>query len=92
MTKTYKEITTTTPRIEKKLTGITCDWCNCDIPTKRKQYTTTPETKIQFNRVHNCYEDTGGYGWAIEDLCLECGNKLEILLKQAGITVHEYEW
>jgi len=91
MTKTYN--TETRETSTKVLAAITCDWCGTDIPFDRKHCTGTdyPDTEIQFQAIHQCY-DIIGYGWAIDDLCLECGKKLGKLLKEQGINVREVDW
>ena len=51
-----------------------------------------PETEISFMMVHPCWENTGGTGWGIEDLCEQCGEKLATLLRNAGIKLGEIDF
>jgi hypothetical protein len=92
MTKVYKEIKVT--RTEKEVVRTICDWCGQEIKTRAKECSgnSYPETSISHTINYPCYEDSGGVGWAINDLCKECGIELKKELIKLGIAVVEIEW
>ena len=95
MTKTYEEIEIETKTVKKKLTAITCDWCDGAIPLVVRDCSSDIdiETDISFHEIHLCgNEYSCGDVWEVEDLCLACGRKLKQLLLDAGIKVSEYDW
>ena len=92
MTKHYKEYEITHTIRER--VGATCDWCECEIPEHPKDCSgcSYPETEISFVMVHPCWENTGGEGWEVADLCEQCGTKLAKLLRDAGIKLNEIDF
>jgi hypothetical protein len=92
MTKVYREYEVAEQR--KELMSTVCDWCGCEIPKHPKDCSggSYPETEISFMMVHPCWENTGGTGWGIEDLCEQCGEKLATLLRNAGIKLGEIDF
>lgn len=80
--------TTFTRRIEL---SCHCDWCGEEIV---EDYYEDIDTNIEFTNGYS-YPDNGSCeGWEIEDLCIQCGDKLKDALIAMGITVKrvEREW
>lgn len=69
-----------------------CDWCGCELPVEQKAHKEYPETKINFVVSTELCEEAYGDGWSVEDLCIECGNKLADLLEANGIKVFRYDF
>ena len=92
MTKVYQEYEVV--HQEKMLLAVTCDWCGKVMDTRCADCggDSYPKTEISFVMVHPCWENTGGEGWDIEDLCEQCGEKLAVLLKDAGIKLGEIDF
>jgi len=90
MTKQY--VTTMVER--KKIVSITCDWCGATISIGDLNHygETIIETKISHSVGHSWPHDSYGEGWEVQDLCKDCGIRLNKLLKDNGINVHDYDW
>ena len=69
-----------------------CDWCGCDLPLAQEKYQRYPETDIDSHISKMLTEEAYGDGWSVEDLCIECGNKLADLLEANGIKVFRYDF
>jgi len=91
MTKVYVEYESTL--IKKRLIKTTCDWCGSDIPLLKDRQPRV-EVEISIVEVHPGYDydEAGGIGWGVEDLCKECSEKLRALVEQAGIKVAEIDF
>lgn len=79
---------------QKKITCITCDWCHAEIPVNDslRYGEKVIETTISCSVGRAWPNDSYGEGWRVEDLCESCMLRLNNLLKDNGINVHEYDW
>lgn len=86
--KHYKTVTLTLT--EQLIDRVTCDRCECDIPTAE-----LPELRdFELYFASGTYDRDGGgekSGWKIEDLCDGCIAQLQRVLIDSGFPVDEFE-
>jgi hypothetical protein len=88
--KKYEEQQVSTTRTI--LVGEFCDWCGVEIPAPARF--DARSFTLSFAKGQNFSEGGHDEGWAVEDLCDGCIEKLRLLLLDAGvkITPTEADW
>ena len=72
---------------KKVLDRVICDWCGEEFKNRRGAYSTR-DFDFSFTEGHNYGNDGGNEeGWAVEDMCDDCVEKLCELLIDNGINV-----
>lgn len=71
-----------------------CDWCGKEsgedfLPDEIGRSFTS---ECQFYESIGTYSYDGSFGWQIEDLCMDCIEKLKKLLEDNGIKISEVDW
>lgn len=82
MTGKYQEITITKEVTERKYTHTICDWCKKTINLSGKS---VPDTSLRLTIVNKDYDLIDTREWCVHDLCIECMEKLTVLLESSGI-------
>ncbi len=84
--KTYKKIIRERDEIDKEF----CDWCGAEIVDL--PYGETFDCTIDVRKGYSYDGDSYGKGRQVEDLCLDCSDKVCKLLEGAGIRIKGYDY
>ena len=84
--RTYKKIIRERDEVDKEF----CDWCGVEIVDL--PYDVTFDCTIDVREGHAYDGDAYGEGWKVEDLCIDCSDKVRKLLEDNGIHTKEYHY